>query len=97
MAAEVKAMEIKKSQQLAKPVSASATEAPSKAGDWKDVLGNIKAEFGKISWTTPEELSAYTKIVVAGTFLFGMGIYVMDLVIQLVLNSLSFVMRLIGG
>lgn len=96
MAAEVKTMEIKKTQQLAKPAS-SAKDLPAKAGDWKDVLGNIKDEFRKISWTDPEELKAYTKIVVAATFLFGMGIYFMDLIIQVVLNSLNFLIRLIGG
>ena len=97
MVVEVKTMELKKSQQLTKPASTSAKEASLKAGQWKDFLGDIKAEFKKISWTSPDELRTYTKIVVATTFFLGMGIYVMDLAIQLVLGALEFMMRLIGG
>lgn len=90
----VDTMEVKKTQQLTRPVSAQTKEAAVKAGEWRDFLGDIKAEFGKINWTTPEELQTYTKIVVGATFLFGMGIYVMDLVIQLVLGGLEAFMRL---
>jgi preprotein translocase subunit SecE len=96
VAVEVKTMEVKKTQQLSKPINTQVKEATQKEGQWKDFLGDMKAEFAKISWTTPEELRSYTKIVVATTFLFGMGIYIMDLAIQLVLNSLEYVMRLIG-
>lgn len=99
MAVEVKTMEVKKTQQqqLSKPINGNAKEAAVKAGQWKSFLANIKAEFKKISWTSPEELRTYSKIVVATTFFFGMGIYFMDLAIQIVLNSLGFVMRLLGG
>lgn len=97
MAVEVKTMEVKKTQQLAAPANANTKDAPVKSGQWTSFLGDIKSEFKKISWTTPEELALYTKLVVAGTFLFGMGIYVMDLVIQACLSSLGFVLRLIGG
>lgn len=97
MGMEVKTMEVKKTQQLVKPASITTKEASLKAGQWKDFFGDIKAEFTKISWTSPEELRAYTKIVVAATFFLGMGIYVIDLVIQSLLNGLGFVMHLIGG
>lgn len=98
MVMEVNTMEVKKSQQLiTKPASTPVKEASLKAGQWKDFFGDIKAEFTKISWTSPDELRTYTKIVVATTFFLGMGIYIMDLAIQLVLNSLGFLMRLISG
>lgn len=97
MAVEVKTMEVKKNQQLAAPANANTKETSSKARQWSGFLGDIKSEFTKISWTTPEELTLYTKIVVAGTFLFGMGIYFMDLAIQVCLGSLEYVLRLIAG
>jgi preprotein translocase subunit SecE len=96
---DVNAMEIKKNQELSKPANASAKEkeAIAKAGQWQNFLGDLKDEFSKISWTSPEELKTYTKIVVAGTFFFGMGIYVMDLIIRNVLNGFEGLVRLIGG
>lgn len=97
MAVEVKTMEVKKSQQLAAPANAHAKDTSVQSRQWQGFLGDIKSEFKKISWTTPEELTLYTKIVVVGTFLFGMGIYFMDLIIQVCLHSLGFVLRLIGG
>ena len=90
-------MEVKKTQQLPKVANATTSETVVKTGQWKDFLGDIKDEFKKISWTSPEELRAYTKIVVAGTFIFGMGIYFMDIIIQTFLSGLNFLMRLIGG
>jgi preprotein translocase subunit SecE len=97
VAVEVKTMEVKKTQQLSKPVAAETTETVVKSGQWRNFLGDIKDEFKKISWTTPEELRTYTKIVVAGTLILGMGIYLMDLTIQGVLSGLNFLMRLISA
>lgn len=97
MAVEVKTMEVKKTQQLATPANANTKEASHNSRQWRTFLSDIKAEFKKISWTSPEELTLYTKIVVAGTVLFGLGIYVMDLAIQACLSSFGFVLRLIGG
>ena len=90
-------MEIKKNQELTKPASANPKETVVKAAQWQNFLGDIKDEFSKISWTNPEELVTYTKIVVIGTFCFGMGIYLMDLLIQGVLSGLGSFIRLIGG
>lgn len=99
MAVDVNAMEIKKNQELSRTVSTSAKEKETvaKAGQWQNFLGDLKDEFSKISWTSPDELKTYTKIVVIGTFLFGMGIYVMDLVIQGVLNGFESLIRFISG
>ena len=97
MAAEVNMIEVKKTKELAKPAGGTVKETTVKTGQWQDALGNIKDEFRKISWTNPDELITYTKIVVIGTFCFGMGIYLMDLMIQGVLSGLGAIMRLIGG
>lgn len=96
MVMEVKTMEIKKSQQLAKPSNNDAKESSVRATQWIDFFGDVKAEFLKITWTSPEELRTYTKIVVGMTLFLGMGIYFMDLIIQLVLGGLESIMRLIG-
>lgn len=90
-------MEIKTNQQITKPASINAKEAALKAGQWTDFFGDIKSEFKKISWTSPAELQTYTKIVVGMTFFLGMGIYMIDVIIQLVLNSLNYIMRFIAG
>lgn len=95
MAVEVKTMEVKKSQQIS--AHTEAKEASRKAWSLRDFIGDVKSELKKITWTSPEELRAYTKIVVAASFLFGLGIYVVDLIIQTVLNGLEFLVRLIGG
>lgn len=97
MAVEVDAMEVKKTQQLASDASKEARDVPVTEVKSKDFLGDVKAELKKISWTTPEELRTYTKIVIGATFLFGMGVYFTDLIIQFVLNVLESTIRLIGG
>lgn len=91
-------MEVKKNQQqLATSSNVPAKETSSKAQRWGEFVGDIKTEFKKISWTSPEELTLYTKIVVLATFLSGMGLYVLDIAIQICMNSLGFVLHLIGG
>lgn len=104
MAIEANSIEIKKPQQMGKPqqvetsvASTQSKQASDRAGQISEFFSQTKAEFGKISWTSPAELRAYTKIVVGTTFVFGMGIYLMDLGIQLVLNTLGIVMRFLGG
>ena len=97
MSLEVKTMEMKKTQQLPKTVESTKNETVVKTRDWKNFLGDIKDEFKKITWTTPEELRLYTKIVVGMTVVCGLAIYLLDIIIQSVLGGLNFVMRLIGG
>lgn len=62
-----------------------------------DFVGDVKTEVGKITWTSREEMQTYVKVVVGATFFFGMGIYLVDVLIQGVLNGLSVLTRLIGG
>lgn len=76
--------------------STSETAAPSavSAGEY---FGEVKGELSKITWTTKEELVVYTKIVVIATFVLGMSIYLVDLVIQATLNGLGHFIRLLTG
>jgi preprotein translocase subunit SecE len=98
MAVEVKTMEAKKSQQLsAASASTNAKDVPAKGWQMQDFIGDIKSEFKKITWTSPEELRMYTKIVVIAILIFGLGIYVVDLVIQGLLSVLGSVMHMIFG
>ncbi len=95
MVMEVKPMEIKKTQQI----TASAAKDTQAVQQWKpqEMLGDIKDEFKKINWTSPEELKTYTQIVVGATFFFGIGIYAIDLFIHSILNGLALGIRLISG
>lgn len=58
---------------------------------------DVKAEFSKISWTEGEEVMTYAKIVVGSMFVFGMLIYVTDLVIHRMLGGLDSLFKLIVG
>lgn len=71
-------------------------------GDQKKIQGShylqsLKDEFKKISWTNKEELKACTKITVGSIFIFGLGIYLVDLVIKGVLLTFGSVFHLIFG
>lgn len=91
MGAEVKSMEIKKTQQ------SIATEQTLTSKKMRTFIADVKSEIQKTTWTSRAELITYTKIVVLMTLIFGMSIYVLDLMIQGVLASLSFILRWIGG
>ena len=96
MVVDVKTMDTKKAQQVT-AAEPTLREVPKSTAKKHDFIGNVRAEFKKVSWTSPEELRAYTKIVVGATLFLGLGVYFMDLLIQLVLNSLEAVIRLITG
>lgn len=89
MTAETKQMTAKKSQP-----QQSEKVLLAKSGD---LLGDLKAEFKKITWTEPAALRTYTKVVVGATFAVGLGIYVIDLGIQLVLATLEFIVKGLVG
>lgn len=90
MGAEVKSMEIKKPQQL-------VTEQTISSKKVQNFVADVKSEIQKITWTNREELFFYTKLVVGATFVCGMAIYLLDLVIQGTLSSLNFFLHLISG
>lgn len=87
-------MEVKKTQHVSE---ASTKEVPISNKKVLGFLDDIKSEFRKITWTTKDELQTYAKIVVGATFVFGMGIYFMDVMIQSSLATLSYLVRLIAG
>lgn len=96
MVVEVKSMEPKKAQQTVHVSSEKNSTVNDKRMNFTDFVGEVKAELKRISWTSPEELKTYTKIVVGATFVCGMGIYFMDLLIQTGLWILESLMRLIA-
>lgn len=88
--AEVKSMDIKKTQQTT-PTQILSTKRV------QEFASEIKGEIQKITWTSRDELIFYTKLVVGATFLFGMAIYLLDLLIQASLVGLDFILRFISG
>lgn len=60
-------------------------------------FGEAKQEISKITWTTKQELKSYTTVVVVATFVFGVLIYVADLVLHRVLGGVGALLRLMGG
>jgi preprotein translocase subunit SecE len=58
---------------------------------------NMKEEMKKVSWTTKDELRTCGRIVIGAIFFLGLGIYLVDLLIRLILNGISNLLRLIGA
>ena len=87
----LKSMEVKKPQQSTASGRAVTTK------QLREFVADIKSEIQKITWTSRDELIAYTKIVIGATFIFGMAIYFSDLIIQSVLNVLNFLLNFISG
>ena len=90
MASDVKTMDIKK-------VKVSSSEKARNVESLKEYVADVKAEITKIHWTSRSELLAYTKIVVLSTLIFGMSIYFVDMLIQTLLASLSYLLQIIAG
>ncbi len=78
-----------------------SSDAPGKRGvkRWRffEYVQELKEELAKVNWTTKEEIQLSTKVVVGSTFIFGLGIYLMDLVIKGCLDSVALFVRLIFG
>lgn len=60
-------------------------------------IRDLKEELKKVSWTTKQELILCTKIVVWSTFIFGLGIYIADLMIKSSLELIKLVLHFIFG
>lgn len=60
-------------------------------------ISELKEELKKVSWTTRSELISATKIVIISIFVFGIGIYVMDLAIKGVLEMVKRTLLFIFG
>ncbi len=63
----------------------------------KSYLSEVREEIKKISWPQVDELKMCTKVVIGATFIFGLGIYISDLVIKGVLDSVSILCRVVLG
>lgn len=70
---------------------------PKKAKSPISFITNLKEELKKISWTTKAQLISATKIVLFSMFSFGIGIYVVDLMIKGVLEGIKRTLMYIFG
>jgi len=59
--------------------------------------GDVKQELKKVEWTDKDELKSYTKIVLISTLIFGMFVYLVDLVIQGSLNGINLLVKFFTG
>jgi len=82
--------------EVKRPVSSTIAEKKS-VNKAENFVAETKSELKKINWTSRAELIAYTKIVMIATFLFGLGVYCIDLVIQGFLSGLGILIRTISG
>ena len=77
------------------------SEAPAQRGSKKKQLFGfiqaLKEELKKVSWTTRDELKLSTLVVISSIFIFGLGIYLFDLVIKGFLDFIALIVRLIFG
>jgi preprotein translocase subunit SecE len=78
-----------------KPVNQSAEATPRRSV--LKYIGELKEELKKVTWTTKAELKLCTKLVVGSTFVLGLGIYLVDLMIKGVLDAFSALVRVIFG
>lgn len=91
MVVNVKSVDTKKARKGAQPSSSAQAKQAT------NFFADVKTEFKKITWTSKEELQVYTKIVVGATFVCGMGVYFIDLLIRGGLNTLEGLTRFIFG
>ncbi len=75
----------------------SKEEAGVRKREVTNYFHELKEELKKVSWTTQAELRLCTKIVVGAIFVFGIGIYVMDLAIKGMLVAFGNLFHLIFG
>ncbi|MCB1109584.1 MAG: preprotein translocase subunit SecE [Chlamydiia bacterium] len=76
---------------------AELSAAKKKKGKKASFLHEMKEEMKRVSWTTKDELRTCGKIVIGATFFLGLGIYLVDLFIRLILNGVGNLVRLIGA
>jgi len=93
----MRAMDVKLNQPRVTP-DASTQQASRKGA--RSVFGfiqELKEELKKVSWTSKEALLFSTKVVIGATLLFGLGIYLFDLVIKGALDFIAIVAHFIFG
>ncbi len=57
----------------------------------------LREELKKVSWTAKGELQLSTKMVVIAMFVFGLGIYVVDLVVKGALDGIGIIFHSLFG
>jgi preprotein translocase subunit SecE len=60
-------------------------------------IQELKTELKKVSWTTKKELKVNVKVVILSAFIFGLGVYLADILIKSSLQGISALARLISG
>jgi preprotein translocase subunit SecE len=93
MTVEVKSVDMKKRGHVVQ----SSKDLPSEKFKVVAWIESIKSEIRAVHWTSKDELRVYTQIVVIGTFVFGMGVYLVDLMINGALDILTWISRLLVG
>ena len=74
-----------------------AQQAAKKRRSWVGSLQELKNELKRVSWTEKEELKLSTKVVVGSIFFFGLGIYLVDLLIKGCLDFIALLFHFIFG
>lgn len=80
-----------------KKETATESKKASLATQAFDFVGEVKAELSRITWTSADELKVYVKVVVGATVAFGLGVYLVDLGIQKVLQGLGAIVYAVIG
>ncbi len=64
----------------------------SKAGGWpqqtKSYIEEVKAEMRRVSWPSWNQVRATTGVVIAATFLFALYFFVVDTVVNAIVNRI---------
>jgi preprotein translocase subunit SecE len=60
-------------------------------------VGDVKQELKKVEWTNKDELKSYTKIVLVSIAVFGMFIYLIDLIMHGFLRGINLLIKFFTG
>lgn len=77
--------------------SMKLSDAKKRVNSRGSYISEMKEELSKVSWTTKDELKNLAKIVIGATFVFGIGVYLSDLVVKGALDGLLTIVRAIWG
>ncbi len=63
----------------------------------KSALAEVRDELKKVTWPIKAELKFCTQVVIGATFIFGIGIYVVDLMVKGLLDGIQMLSKMIFG
>jgi preprotein translocase subunit SecE len=75
----------------------SLEQEPEKKLKGRSYISELKSELRKVSWPSREELVVCTKVILSAMFIFGFGIYFVDLIIRSSLNIVQYAVQGIIG